>query len=63
MVDDDLVAERLGTAEDGGFSLESRKGSRGVPGGVRSLKRSNLYQQVINIQLQNYVQEESDLRV
>jgi hypothetical protein len=39
VVEDDLVTVRFGnTFEDGVFSTTSGAGTRGVPGGVRSLK-------------------------
>jgi hypothetical protein len=37
--EDDLVTVRLLTFEDGAFSGTSNAGARGVPGGVRSLRK------------------------
>jgi len=40
VVEDDLVTVRLVTVEDGSFSAASNAGTRGVPGGVRSLSNA-----------------------
>jgi hypothetical protein len=40
VVEDDLLTVRLVTVEGGAFSAASNAGTRGVPGGVRSLRNA-----------------------